>query len=166
MRPELVRVFEEDLRPQLHENPTLDAEPTDAVTAVLRRHVSDFVVDAGVEHLVAAVRSDDVDEPERHTCVFTGSEQEALTLLTYVALMLAAGVDEAEEARAMPLAFGSKLHAAGRDSVPLAGLTNSSRAPWMRARTISGSIAACAPAPPMTAMLACWRLSGMSTCDW
>ncbi|WP_299039894.1 hypothetical protein [uncultured Pseudokineococcus sp.] len=99
MKPELVKIFEEALRPELHENPTLDAELTEAVGAVLRRHVPDFVAGAGIEHLVVAVRSDDVEAPERNTCLFTGSQEDALTLLSRVAPFLAAGDDgEAEGA--------------------------------------------------------------------
>lgn len=85
MKPEVAQVFDEAMRPQLHENPTQDAEMTEAVLAVLRRHIPEFTAGAGIEHLAVAVRSDDVEAPERNVFVFTGSTEETLTLLSNVA---------------------------------------------------------------------------------
>lgn len=90
MSPDLIPVFADTLDVRLHENLDLDREITDAVLTVLRRHIPDFATAtatataAGIEHLVVAVRSDDEDAAERNFCVFTGSRQEAATLLRTV----------------------------------------------------------------------------------
>lgn len=84
---------------EMDDSSDLDAEITDAVLAVLRRHIPAFVVGTEIEDLVLALRSGDVSAVQRDFNVSTVSPRDALDLLSRTAAGLLERV-EAEDGRA------------------------------------------------------------------